>query len=82
MKVGDRNPDVAWLREQLEQAQGVKVLSPDKQVFDYPLQKQVLEFQRSHGLVADGVVGKNTLIQLNSSAGREGVPVLQPEATE
>jgi general secretion pathway protein A len=82
MKMGDRNPDVAWLREQLEQAQGVKVLSPDKETFDYPLQKQVLEFQHSHGLVADGVVGKNTLIQLNSSAGREGVPVLQPAAAE
>jgi general secretion pathway protein A len=82
MKVGDRNPDVAWLREQLEISQGVKLLSPDPQKFDYPLQKQVLEFQRSRGLAADGVVGKNTLIQLNSSTRREGVPVLQPVAAE
>jgi len=82
MRVGDHNPDVAWLREQLEIAQGVKLLAPDPQRFDYALQKQVLEFQRSRGLSADGVVGKNTLIQLNSSSGREGVPVLQPVAVE
>jgi len=76
LKMGDRSPDVQWLREQLEQIQGVKLLAPDPLSFDFPLQKQVLEFQRSHGLQADGVVGKNTLIQLNTSAGREGVPVL------
>ena len=46
------------------------------------LRQQVLEFQRSHGLVADGVVGNNTLIHLNTSAAREGVPLLQPVAAE
>jgi general secretion pathway protein A len=82
LKAGDRGPDVAWLREQLEVVQGVKVLSPDAQLFDYPLQKQVLEFQRSRGLQADGVVGKNTLIHLNTSAGREGVPLLSAAVAE
>jgi general secretion pathway protein A len=82
LRTGDRSPDVAWLREQLEVVQGVKVPSTDPQLFDYALQNQVLEFQRSHGLVADGVVGKNTLIQLNSTAGRVGVPVLQAVAAE
>jgi general secretion pathway protein A len=82
LKVGERSPDVAWLREQLEQVQGVKLLSTDPQLFDYPLQKQVLEFQRSRGLVADGVVGKHTLIHVNVSAGREGAPLLRPAITE
>jgi general secretion pathway protein A len=82
LKLGDRGPDIAWLREQLEAVQGVKVLSTDMQLFDYPLQKQVLEFQRSRGLLADGVVGKHTLIHLNTSAGREGVPVLRPVVAE
>jgi general secretion pathway protein A len=82
LRTGDRSPDVAWLREQLEVVQGAKVPSTDPQLFDYALQNQVLEFQRSHGLVADGVVGKNTLIQLNSIAGRVGVPVLQAVAAE
>jgi general secretion pathway protein A len=82
LRMGDHNDDVAWLRTQLEAVSGARILSRDPQVFDYPLQKQVLEFQRSRGLVPDGVVGKNTLIQLNSSAGREGVPVLQPVVAE
>ncbi len=82
LRTGDRSPDVAWLREQLEIALGVKMPSPDPHLFDYPLKSQVLEFQRSRGLVVDGVVGKNTLLQLNSSIGGDGVPVLQPVAVE
>jgi general secretion pathway protein A len=82
LKVGDRSPDVAWLREQLERVQGVKLLSTDTQLFDYALQKQVLAFQRSRGLIADGVVGKRTLIHLNVSAGREGAPLLRPAIVE
>ena len=82
LRLGDRGPDIAWLREQLEVVQGVKVLSADMQLFDQPLQQQVLEFQRSRGLLADGVVGKHTLIHLNTSAGREGVPVLRQAVAE
>jgi general secretion pathway protein A len=78
LKMGDRNPDVNWIRQQLETVQGVRIPVTDVNLFDYRLQKQVLEFQRSRGLIADGIVGKNTLIQLNSSTGREGVPVLRP----
>jgi general secretion pathway protein A len=76
MKVGDRGPVVSWLRQQLEQAQGVSIPASDPLDFDYVLQKQVLAFQRSQGLVADGIVGKNTMIHLNTASGREGVPRL------
>ena len=76
MKNGDRGPVVSWLRQQLEQAQGVSIPASDPLDFDYALQKQVLAFQRSQGLVADGIVGKNTLIHLNTASGREGVPRL------
>jgi general secretion pathway protein A len=68
LKAGDRNPDVAWLRQLLEAARQVKLPSSDPQYFDFPLQQQVLDFQRSHGLTPDGVVGKHTLIQLNTFA--------------
>ena len=78
LKMGDRSPDVNWIRQQLEIALGVRIPAADANLFDFALQKQVLEFQRSRGLIADGIVGKNTLIHLNSSAGREGVPLLQP----
>jgi general secretion pathway protein A len=76
MKIGDRGPVVSWLRQQLEQAQGVSIPAPDPLDFDYVLQTQVLAFQRSHSLVADGIVGKNTMIHLNTASGREGVPRL------
>jgi len=82
LKMGDRSPDVAWIRQQLEIARGVRIPTTDVNLFDFHLQKQVLEFQRSRGLVADGIVGKNTLIHLNTSTGREGVPVLQPAHPE
>jgi general secretion pathway protein A len=76
MKMGDRGPVVSWLRQQLEQAQGVTIPVSDPLDFDFALQKEVLAFQRSHGLVADGIVGKNTMIHLNTASGREGVPLL------
>jgi general secretion pathway protein A len=78
MKLGDRGPVVSWLRQQLELAQSVTIPASDPLVFDFALQKQVLDFQRSQGLVADGIVGKNTIIHLNTASGRAGVPRLFP----
>ena len=78
MKIGDHGPVVSWLRQQLELAQAVTIPAADPLGFDSALQKQVLDFQRSHGLVADGIVGKNTMIHLNTASGREGVPRLLP----
>jgi len=81
LRAGDRDPDVAWLRQQLETALGVQIPVTDPLAFDYPLQKRVLEFQRSRGLVPDGVVGKNTIIHLNSVSNRAGVPRLSQRAS-
>jgi general secretion pathway protein A len=76
LRTGDHGPVVSWLRQQLELAQGVSITAPDPLSFDFALQEQVLAFQRAHGLVADGIVGKNTMIHLNTASGREGVPRL------
>ena len=76
MKIGARAPVVSWLRQQLEQAQGLSIPASDPLDFDYALQKQVLAFQRNHGLVTDGIVGKNTMIHLNTASGREDIPRL------
>jgi general secretion pathway protein A len=76
MKIGDRGPVVSWLRQQLEQAQGVSIPASDPLDFDFDLQKQVLAFQRNHGLVTDGIVGKNTMMHLNTASGREDIPRL------
>jgi murein L,D-transpeptidase YcbB/YkuD len=44
--------------------------------FDYALQREVLAFQRAHGLTTDGIVGKYTMIHLNTASRRDGVPLL------
>jgi general secretion pathway protein A len=80
LTAGDRNPDVVWLRELLEAAQQVKLPADDPQYFDIPLQTQVMEFQRRYGLTPDGVVGKQTLIQLNNYSKRK-VPLLLAESS-
>jgi general secretion pathway protein A len=79
LTAGDRNPDVLWLRQMLEAAQQVKLPSDDPQFFDFPLQRQVMDFQRRHGLTPDGVVGKQTLIQLNTYSDGN-VPLLSAES--
>ena len=76
LKSGDRHPDVAWLREQVGVAQNIKIPARDAQLFDFQLQKHVLAFQRTHGLLQDGIVGKQTMIHLNSAINRENVPRL------
>jgi general secretion pathway protein A len=81
LKVGDRGADVDWLRRQLEQVLDVDIPAADPLLFDYPLQKHVLDFQRSRGLAADGIVGQNTLIQLNTRSAREDVPRLSFESS-
>jgi general secretion pathway protein A len=80
LTVGDRNPDVAWLRQLLEVAQQVKLPSDDPQYFDSALQRQVMDFQRGRGLTPDGVVGKQTLIQLNTWSD-SNVPLLSVESS-
>jgi len=77
---GDRNPDVIWLRQLLESAQQVKLPSDDPQYFDGALQREVIDFQRRRGLTPDGVVGKQTLIQLNTYADGS-VPLLSVESS-
>jgi general secretion pathway protein A len=76
MKAGTAGPDVGWLREQIERIQGADLAAPDPLYFDDGLRQHVLDFQRSNGLAADGIVGKNTIIRLNSLSGSPGVPRL------
>ncbi len=80
LRVGDRDPVVSWIRGQLEIAQGVIIPAQDPLKFDYALQREILAFQREHGLVADGVVGKYTMIHLNTASGRDGVPLLSVQS--
>ena len=79
LKVGDRDPVVSWIRDRLEMAQGVIIPADDPLNFDYALQREVLAFQRAHGLKTDGIVGKYTMIHLNTASRRKGLPLLSVE---
>jgi general secretion pathway protein A len=81
MKAGSAGPDVGWLREQIARIQGAGPASQNPLYFDDVLRQQVLDFQRSNGLATDGIVGKNTLIRLNSLSGAPGVPRLAGESS-
>jgi general secretion pathway protein A len=80
LRQGNSGTEVLWLREQLDRVQGVSPSatgdSPNP-LFDAKLRKRVIDFQRSHALQPDGVVGEQTLIQLSAAVGDPLIPLLQ-----
>ena len=79
LQLGSRGTDVLWLRDQLARIAG-GVPPPDQVLqndyFDEDLRQQVIRFQQSRGVTADGIVGDNTLLQLNAAANDVLTPVL------
>ena len=66
LKRGDRGHRVAALRARLNVPVWPDNWNKDvSDLFDAPLERAVLEFQRRHGLDADGIVGPATLAALN-----------------
>lgn len=81
LKEETSGPDVIWLRKHLALAEGESAesdLKPAGPVFDKELKRRVMAFQRAHGLKADGIVGENTFIQLNTALKDRGIPLLAP----
>ncbi len=77
LSLGMRSPDVAWVRSALNTTQIESTSSSSdasnnvttvkiKNLFDESLFKQVVEFQRTHHLNSDGVVGVQTQIALDA----------------
>jgi general secretion pathway protein A len=64
VRLGDSGEQVLWLRARLREA-GLPV-ALDNRRFDQALADTVRDFQRRYGLLSDGVVGQNTLIQLQN----------------
>ena len=62
---GDRGPAVLWLRARL----ATDATPTDPALFDPDLAARVLAFQQLHGLKPDGLVGRQTMIQLDLLAG-------------
>jgi len=68
MRKGDTGDRVEALRERLILAGDLEEYeSPDEIVFDDELEAAVIRFQRRHGLDPDGLIGRETLAQLNTS---------------
>jgi len=70
--------DVGWLRNQLDRIEGKPIDINEKKnlQFDPTLKWRVMEFQRIRGLNVDGVVGRDTMIELNTAVNNRSIPVL------
>ncbi|NJD69787.1 MAG: hypothetical protein C3F12_11495 [Candidatus Methylomirabilota bacterium] len=77
IRPGTRGKDVEWVREQLAEFDGVHGGGPNRQVFDDNLRARVIAFQRSRSLMADGIVGKETLTHLSAAQRDPKVPRLR-----
>ncbi len=79
ISLGAQGPAVLWVRQQLWKAELNK--SPPSNfsmVFDRNLRQRVIAFQQQHNLVADGVIGEQSLLLLQAFS-EEG-PVLKSRA--
>jgi general secretion pathway protein A len=78
LSIGQTGKDVAWLNAMLDRIEGrERDFDPLNTKFDHQTQQRVMRFQHSQGLLADGIVGKQTLIQLNASVADSTRPVLR-----
>ena len=79
IKERDTGHDVLWLRSQLDRLEGTQG-KPDapspSPLFDDMLKRRVMDFQRAHFVKADGIVGEQTLIQLNTGTADHSIPLL------
>jgi len=73
---GSRGKNVEWLRQRLGEIDGVEGGTTNREVFDDELKARVVAFQRARSLVADGVVGEETLAQMSSLGRDVGTPRL------
>jgi len=75
LAAGDRGTGVAWLVKRLGPALGALSGASSDQLFDERVTDAVRGFQRSAGIVADGVAGPETLILLDGDPA-PGTPTL------
>jgi general secretion pathway protein A len=68
ISIGDTGGDVDWVNAQLAALNGLRPPATG-QAFDAAASLQSREFQSAQGLIADGVVGPMTFMQLNRAAG-------------
>ena len=74
---GTRGKDVEWVRERFAELDGVPGGGRNHHVFDDNLRARVIAFQRSRSLMADGIVGEETLTHLSAALRDPKVPRLR-----
>lgn len=74
---GQRGEAIVWLRAELEKIFGGEVSVGSGEIFDATLAQAVRDFQDSQGLKVDGIVGAETLIDINSTRLDNEVPRLE-----
>jgi general secretion pathway protein A len=73
---GSHGKDVVWLRQRLSEIDGAPPGGRNREVFDDELRSRVMAFQRSRSLPADGIVGEDTLAELDPEHRSSGAPRL------
>jgi general secretion pathway protein A len=63
-----RGRSVVWLREQLGKIDGHAAPARASEVYDADLRRRVMDFQRGQSLIADGLVGEETLLRIAAMA--------------
>jgi len=69
--------NVLWLRQQLNDINGIQENSKNPQYFDGLLKKRLLDFQRQNYLFEDGIAGAQTIIYLDNITGSVDSPHLK-----
>ena len=74
---GSRGDNVVWLRRSLAAIDDRYRAEPiDSNLYDEELERRVIDFQRDHRLVVDGLAGQQTQIIINSLLGPDDTPRL------
>lgn len=84
LRQGAFGPKVVWLRQALNSIHidGSMPVSSNATAFDEALEARIKAFQRSQAILEDGVVGRETLIHLNTALSDPAVPrIWTPPAT-
>lgn len=77
IRLSDHDARVATLRQRLDLSGYTPgETKEDKNIYDRSLKNAVRKFQKDHGLEPDGIVGKDTLAQLNISSGKRYEQIL------
>jgi len=73
---GVRGLAAQWLKQTLDRLDGIADTGRHDNLFDAELETRVKAFQRERYLDDDGVVGKQTMIHLNTALNDPSIPVL------